>query len=508
MKHLLLVFAWSILLPLITLAQPIVEKRIDLEQPTYCFNHRVVPINQSMALGSYEKNLIAGKTIEYNFDVYDTGLAVIWSKKISYDFALGGFELRCLSEKTVHVLKYNFEGKYALISLDIEKNIVKKVMGEFSKRNNFTDMKVLGQQVFIAGVVNGEKVIASIDWQTNKQKIYPVEILGMNSNKIQFLNSEKVGGANSLVFYYKVFATNKTCDIFAININGAGELSAPINLSANQNTYVHSTNTQALPATNDIRTGTFASEPSYFQNGIFFSKSPIDNGVTPEYYLLNSLKDFNKIANEQFTNLRKTEKFFGLTINKSEELCLVQNPTRKLEDGYLLMSEVFYPTSVATGTLSQNGNMNMGFGGFKYTMATIIKLDLNGKMVWNSCFPMPINEKSYANYWRNVFDQPPVMETHLRLNENTSKTINIAYLNTFKMVYRTYAANGNFLKEGELDLGYKNIVPKDQELLGTGLNYWYNDSYLVFGSVHSKEKTKRGEDDRPNQIFIAKVKLP
>jgi len=163
MKHLHLVIACSLVLPLITLAQPIVEKRIDLEQPTYCFNNRVVPINQSMALGSYEKNLIAGKTIEYNFDVYDTGLAVIWSKKISYDFALGGFELRCLSEKTVHVLKYNFEGKYALISLDIEKNIVKKVMGEFSKRNNFTDMKVLGQQVFIAGVVNGEKVIASID---------------------------------------------------------------------------------------------------------------------------------------------------------------------------------------------------------------------------------------------------------------------------------------------------------------------------------------------------------
>jgi hypothetical protein len=150
----------------------------------------------------------------------------------------------------------------------------------------------------------------------------------------------------------------------------------------------------------------------------------------------------------------------------------------------------------------------MGFGGFKYTMATVIKLDPNGKMLWNDCFPMQINEKSYANYWRNVFDQPPVMETHLRINENTSKTIHLSYLNSFKIVCRTYTANGSFLKEGELDLGFEEIAPNDQEILSNGLDYWYNDNYLAFGSVHSKEKTKRGEADRPNQIFIARVKLP
>jgi hypothetical protein len=504
MKHILLVFAWSLVLPLFSMAQPIVEKRIDIEQPNYCFNNKVVPINESTALGSYEKHLVAGKTIEYNFDVYDTSLAVIWSKKTTYDFGLSESELRCNSKKSVHVFKYNFDGKYALISLDLEKNTLKKVTGEFSKGDNFGEITVLGQQVFLVGIVNGERAIVSLDWQTNKRKVYAIEIEGIKNNKLNYINSERVENTNSIVFYYNVVVNKKTMDVFAFQINENGELGTPINLSANINTLVYTANTQAIGETNEIRTGTFANEFT-FQEGLFFSKSPMDNGITPEYFPLKTLTNFNSIANEQFEIMRKTEKFFGVPINKAEDLSLVQLPTRKLADGYLLSSEVYYWTTVSNRQLSANGNIKMGFGGFKYTMAVAIKLDLNGKMVWNSCFPMPIDEKSYSANWRFPI---PVIETHLRINENTSKTINIAYLNSFKMVCRTYATNGNFIQESELDLGYKNILPKDQELLGSGLNYWYNDTYLAYGSVHSKEKTKRGEDDRPNQIFITKVKLP
>ncbi|OYU95205.1 MAG: hypothetical protein CFE21_12940 [Bacteroidetes bacterium B1(2017)] len=495
-------------MPLLTNAQSTIQNRIDIEQPEYCFNYKATTIGTSAALISFEKYLVAGKTNEYEFHIYDTNLVEKFSKKASFKYDLREFELWAKSEKTAHVIKFNSDGEYFLMSINTENGDLKKVSGKLPRGAKLSEATVMGDMLFFEGTIGGDKALISLNWQTNLLNSYKVELEDIGNMKVFYMGCQKIEPEKEIIFYFKASPSRKTSDIFAIHASEKGAFGKPANLTSNFNEYMHSANTRAINGSNDIFTGTYVKEASYFPEGIFFANSLSNKPEAVDFYQLSSLKKFKETVNSQFEKIYKTETFSGLTINKGEEFSFVQHEPRKLADGYLLMGEVFYPTTENRPyRMNASARSSILFGGFKYTAACMIKLDLNGKMVWSSSFPMDINEKSYTDYPGSFLFDAPVPITFLKIKENTNNTITAAYLSSTKIVSRSYTSKGEFIKESELDLGFKAIPEKDQEILGNALNYWYGDYYLAFASIHSTAKTKRGEKEKLNQFILTKVKV-
>jgi hypothetical protein len=510
MKQILILLTWISLLPLFVAAQTRFEKRIDMEIPDYCQNYQAHKMGGAVTIVSFEKNLVAGKTTEYNFNVYDSNLDLITSKKIVYGFRLGEYESIARTEKTIHVLKYVYEGDYTLMSYNLEKDEVKKFTGKFPKKFKVRELVVLGEQAYAVGVTFSDMYIIATNWQTNKQKTYPIKIDGLNSARVNYIGSQKNEKEKDIVFYYRTAANKKTIDVFSYHGNDEGIIGNPVNLTSSFDEFVHTSKTQTQNGFNDIITGTYDKNKGLFPEGIFFANTLTDKKESLNYYPLSSLSDFNKIAKEQFSKLEPLPSIMApIKRSKPEELNMIQHPIKKLEDGYLVMGEIFYPT-IGQGALKNGANPSAGtydqFSGYQYTMAFVFKIDLQGKMLWSTSFPMFINERPYQNFMGYIYIDPPVAITFLE-SKISSDTLKIAYLNSTQVVYRTYTLTGEILQNGELEVGIKTIPSNNQEILNSGLKYWYDDYYLAFGSIHSNEKLKRGEKEKLNQFFLVKVKV-
>lgn len=217
---------------------------------------------------------------------------------------------------------------------------------------------------------------------------------------------------------------------------------------------------------------------------------------------MDEIKNFKEIAEKQFKPAFKSLHFFGLMIFQPKHLNVVLHDTKVLKDGYLILGEVFYPTTRGT-----EGYIETYFGGYFYSMAFVIKLDINGKMLWNNSFPLTANERPFMNNSVNISYAPPLAPELLLVNEKEGKpNITLANLSTCNFMCSELMANGELSTQTITPLGAKPLNDLKIQVKNSGLFLWDRDVYFAFNYVVPTSKPKRGEKQN-NWVVLTKLKV-
>jgi hypothetical protein len=485
-------------------AQITYDKRIEIEEKDGYGNYKTFQFGESGMVVSYERDLKSGDLAEYYFDFYDNNLDLRSAKKVSISDKFST-DQTCGSEKTGHALLTDKKNNYVLITLDLENDLLKKVTGTFPKKLVVAEMVVLQDLIYVTGHIKKEEVLITVNWKTGKQKIIPVEIDNIKSKRLQNQGLQVLDESKEIVLYIKATPNKKTSDVYMLRTDETGKRKSLINISSNTDAFILSATTSVLEANNYIFTGTYSKERSGYAQGFYFSKSVNGKMDYISFFPFVDMKNFfSYLSKKQKDKIEKKiekKKAKGKDVDVNYQMVIHDLVVQK--DGYLVIGECYYPTyytvtetrtTYTNGVPSTTTTTRQVFDGYQYTHAVVMKLDFNGKKIWDNCLPMYITDKPFR------------VVKFINFKPEANDQISMVYADDIMLVSKAIDNSGKVIRDKKEEVIIKSLSGDKVKISSSEVKPWYGDYFLAYGYQRIKNTEKKDVKRKRNVFFLSKVK--
>ncbi len=490
-------------------AQLTYEKRVEILEKDGFSNYQTYQFGEAGMVVSYEKDLKSGDLAEYYFDFYDKNLELKTAKKVAISDKFTS-DQTCNSEKTGHALLTDRKNNFVLITLDLENDLLKKASGAFPKKFFISEMVVLGDLVYVTGNIKKEKVLITVNWKTGKQKVIPVAIENIKNKKLENQGLQVLKESNEVVLYIKAVPNRKTSDVYMLRVDETGKRKSLINISSKTDAFILSATTTALEANNYIFTGTYSKNKGGHAQGFYFSKSANGKMEYMKFFPFGDMKNFfSYLSKKQQAKIeKKIEKIKSKGKDVDVNYKMVIHDLVLQKDGYVVIGECYYPTYIeykettTTTTTNSNGLVTTRtstttrtvFDGYQYTHAIVMKLDFNGKMIWDNCLPM------------NIVDKPMRLVKFISIKEESDNHISMVYADDRMLVSKAIDNTGKVIRDKKEEVIMTSLSGDKVKLSSSEVKPWYGDYFLAYGNQRIKNTEKKEVKRKRNVFFLSKVK--
>lgn len=485
-------------------AQISYEKRVEIEEKVGYSNYQTFQFGESGMVVSYEKELKSGDLAEYYFDFYNNNLELKSAKKVAISDKFSTNET-CGSDNTGHALLTDRKNNFVLITLDLDNDLLKKVSGTFPKKLYISKMAVLGNLIYVTGNIKKEKVLITVNWQTGKQMVIPVEIDNIKSKRLINQGLQVLKESNEVALYIKAMPDKRTSDVYMLRTDELGKRKSLINISSKTDAFILSATTSVLETNNYVFSGTYSKENNGYAQGFYFSKSANGKMDYISFFPFVDMKNFfsylPKKQKEKIEKKIEKKKAKGKDVDVNYQMVLHDLLVQK--DGYVVIGECFYPTyrtvtetrtTYTNGVPSTTTTTRQVFDGFQYTHAVVMKIDFEGKMIWDNCLPMYINDKPFR------------VIKFINFKPEANDQISMVYADDVMLVSKAIDNNGKVIRDKKEEIIMKSLSGDKVKVSSSEVKPWYNDYFLAYGYQRIKNTEKKDVKRKRNVFFLSKVK--
>lgn len=470
---------------------------IALDEKGALDHYKTFMITKECVVITYENYFKSGDMYGIQFDQYDTALNFVSNKNFKIKRSISENRIQGNFGDKGHLLLHNFDGDFTLLTNILGEEKIKAVSGKLPKNFKAKELISFDNMVYIPGYAGYVNTLLCINWQTGKITVIKNEF--KNIKAAYYNGHAKLENTSELLLYYLAFPTKKSSDILAIRIHEGGKIDPEINLSASIDPLILSGNIIEANATEKVIFGPSSNETRFSPQSFYFSKGNELNIEKPLYFNFSDITNFNKAAKEVASvKIASKDQMQTISINTQGESSVTMKASQKLKDGYLLIGECYHVTT----------DLNLAFNGYQYTQAFAVKLNLEGKMVWSTSFPMVIKEKPYQFLPLNhsAVYTPPIPPSLLFCKEDDLNQIHLFFVNENKLITKHYSAEGKFITETENELASNLIKSKNEGLFNSELKHWYGNYYLTTGVIDAP-KSIEIKDYEKGLYYMQKHKM-
>lgn len=253
-----------------------------------------------------------------------------------------------------------------------------------------------------------------------------------------------------------------------------------------------------------IVAGVYGNRNSEYSKGIFIAAIDSFGESQVKYYNFADLENF--FGYMKVSRQRRIKERIEKRKNKGKEnrfnYRLLIHELVPYKDQFILMGEAFYPKYKSVDRSGFFGRPSYGYGGtsemifdgFRYTHATVLAFDTNGKLQWDNTFE--INDVKTFN-----------LEQFVKLKADKEK-ITLLYLFDNNLRSKVIAEN-NVLESKNTEpiktLIEGDVVANDITLINK-LEYWYGDYLFAYGIQNLTNTKQIGGQSERSVFFINKLK--
>ncbi len=257
-----------------------------------------------------------------------------------------------------------------------------------------------------------------------------------------------------------------------------------------------------------IVAGVYGNRNSEFSKGIFISAIDPYGGHQIKYYNFSDLENFFGYLKQ-----RRVERIKGRIEKRKSKgkqtrfnYRLLVHELIPYQNQFVLLGESFYPKYKTVDRASSSGffmrssygysnDSDLIFDGYRYSHATILGFDINGKLLWDNTFE--INDiKTFT------------LEQFVKFKLDEEK-ITLLYL--FNNQLRTKVIKGATVIEGketETIKTFENIASIRGSMAELNkLEYWYDKYLLAYGIQNIVTSDQKGDQSEQRVFFVNKLKV-
>jgi len=255
-----------------------------------------------------------------------------------------------------------------------------------------------------------------------------------------------------------------------------------------------------------IIAGSFGLRNIEFSRGIFTTEVIPGDKPALKYYNFSDLENFFKFMRPKRESrvLARIEKRKQRGKQNRKAYRFLPHELHKHGNEFLLLGEVYYPRYTYAnpygffgGNSIYSGSTVRGeriFDGYRYTHASVIGFDRNGKLTWDNSFE--INDiKTFT------------LNQYVKL---ASKDDQLGMLYLFDNALRSKTIQRNQVVEGKstkvLTSKYEDDIVREKDTESSALEYWYDPYFYAYG-IQFVRNSKDGKNDLGRKVlFINKLK--
>lgn len=363
-----------------------------------------------------------------------------------------------------------------------------------------TEFEVNDNAAIIGGYYNKVPIIIFFDLQTLKLKILP----GLFS-EIGQLEQIKVYDDNTFDVLLCARYFNREKTIWLKSYSPEGEFINQTVLPAEGNKNLLFGRILRTPENMKIIAGVYGNRNSEYSKGLFVASVDPFGEKQLRYYNFADLENFfayMKPRQEERVKGRINRRKLKGKNNRFNYRMLVHELI-PYQDQFILLGEAFYP-KYQTVSRSSSGFFyaprssssyatDQVFDGYRYTHATVLGFDSNGRLLWDNSFE--IND--VKTFHKEQFVK---LKAH-----NTNITLLYLYNNQL----RTKVINGRTVVEGKSVEPIKTLFAGDKSSETTTLNrleYWYGEYLIAYGIQDIVNVSSAGDRTTRSVFFVNKLR--
>lgn len=443
--------------------------------------------NRKIKYQSYNNNLQFNKDVVIEVDSKKSNIYDVFSTEkhiveLVYDLS-GKLMLTVLEGRTLNVNNLSFEAPKGIraIKAHFAGDYIVVVM---NSKKAFS--------VFTANVTKGSSHIQNITIPNVKPGFMTVESISSmdNSNEsiicIDVIDKSKKNSGKRTNTYLAIVdcdrGINKVVDINSKISNTLLTVSGSRNKDGNY-----------------VLTGTYTTKlKSEMAEGLFISEIENERVKFVEYNGFSQFEEFLKYLPERTQGRieKKKEKKEKAGKEVTFSMRAIHHPLVSNDDAYFILAEYFYPTyRTVTRTLNGQTTTYTEFDGYRYTHASLVKYDLEGKMQWDRTFELT---PSYKPFY------PIRFITMAKKEKNESITMVFCSRNRIVSKGIRYSGGIEYEKVSEeIETGIEGDKTKRSF---SDVDFWYDNFFLVHGFETIKNTT--GDTKRKRHVyFVSKLKF-
>ncbi len=491
-----------LLLSTLPLAQISYENRLELEPKDGYYNQGITEFGEHGIIVSLKNKQTINNESERKYDLYNTNLEQVNSKKITIDKKYFLNETFSDQHRLFSLFK-NKKGDYTLVTIDASNLEEIQVNGIVPKKAIIESMAILGDYAYLKTTIKRSPFLFAINWKTGEKKLIPVSIKDFSSKKLSLMNFQILKESNEIFLYVKVYIKNKKSDVYIIRLNNKGEKVETFNFTENIEKNIIDISAYKISDNKYIFNGTYSSKFTGMSEGLFFSQTNKSNIDYIKYYNFLDLDKFLSYLPEK--KKKKIEKKKDKKEKKGKELSynysIAAHGLILLNDGYLFLGEAYYPTyRMESYQTTVNGvtttQYRQVFDGYRYTHAILGKFNNKGELLWDQIFEL------YGAY------KPFYEKRFISIAEQKQNSINLIFSSRNRIYSKSFDFNGSVIQEKESDKIETNYSGDKTKRSFSNIDFWYGNYFLAYGSQKIINKEKENNVKRKRKVyFLSKIKF-
>ena len=246
--------------------------------------------------------------------------------------------------------------------------------------------------------------------------------------------------------------------------------------------------------------GTYSAKKSNYSRGLFVASLDPQGTQKINYYNYGDLENFFNYMRarkqERIENKIERKKINGKKIKFNYRLLV--HDILDHGDQYIMLGEAFYPKYNTSPSYASNGYMGPGsygsyFAGYRYTHAVIIGFDRNGNILWDNSFEI----EDVLSYTLDQFVHVEVRGEDVILLYMYDNEIRS------KIIHKSDVVEGKSFDP--LKLTFQDDVVKDDHSEIGGLESWFGNTFLAYGTQSIKNLRDQGVKMNRRVFYLNKI---
>jgi hypothetical protein len=489
----------------ISTAQISYDKRIEFELKDDYVNEQVFEFGEDGLLMVSRSEKATDGTYEWKFEKFNTQLESVSSKSLFIDDHFQADELFHNAER-LHIMLRDRRGKFTIISIAIKTMEIHKTDGEIPKKSWIKELAILGDYAYFNSSIKGAPFLFSFNWKTGEQKMINIGLENVNPKKLLVNGFQVSESSNEILLYIKQIISKKESDDYVVKLNDSGKKEGLFNVTKDIDLNVVDLSASKVNSNQYMITGTYSTKYTGISEGLFFGMTEDNEMAFIKLYNFLDLKNFlnylpeNKQKKIEKKRERKAEQGKQYTINYR----IAGHEVISLEDGYIFLGEVYYPTyrtesytstTIVNGVATTTTHYRQVFDGYQYTHAVIAKFDRSGTLLWDQTFEM----------WPAY--KPFYVKRFISVKEDEMDAVSMVYSSRNRIYSKSYDFAGRILKDfesNEIETGHTT----DKSIRSySNINYWYDRYFVVFGTQKIKNSDEEPGKKKRTVYFINTIKF-
>lgn len=423
---------------------------------------------------------------EIKYDLYNQDLELEKTETVLIPKGLR-FDEMYYNDDFVYNAYTNKNNEMVIIGVNMNDVSISKTTCTLPKKTFVSEMKVLGDYVFLLASMKQSDIIYKVELSTGKATAIPVAIGSYSPKKLQVSNYQILEISKEILFFIYAYSPESERELYMTRISEDGTINEPIKMDGTNNENLGSLSFYRVSESKLIFTGNNGV-------GLFFGELE-DNQISYiKFYNFLDLKDFLSYLSEK--KQEKIEQKKEKKEAQGKELLInyliADHEIIVLKDGYLFLGEAFYPTyrTETYTTAGPNGTTvtrtRNVFDGYQYTHAVVAKFSKEGEMVWDICFEM----------WPSY--KPFTVKRFIAISDQTASSISMVFTSGNSIVSKSVDFDGNIINDRKWDMMETGQEGDKAKWTSSSIVYWYDNYFLARGS----QSIKNTEDKSKRKVYF------